>query len=148
MEAVDQRLVFTGSEHGKVVELKQMIADGLPAPCLVFVQSRQRAEQLYDQLTRLHKLPIDRIHSDRSAKQVIRLTERKCACRLSPLKSTANCESVVRIKERLGYKIVWQVLFCYRKGYSMTSSIKQRFYNRAPFKVFLTFFCSVVVCYL
>ena len=42
---------------------------GVSPPVLIFVQSKERAEQLFSEL-RLDRLPVDIIHADKSAAQV------------------------------------------------------------------------------
>jgi hypothetical protein len=64
-ETVEQSLVFVGREDGKVLALRQMIKQGVPPPVLVFVQSKERAVQLFHQLV-LDGLRVDVIHADRT----------------------------------------------------------------------------------
>lgn len=47
---VDQRLVFCGSELGKIVAMRNLIREGLSAPVLIFVQSVERCKELYDEI--------------------------------------------------------------------------------------------------
>ena len=44
---VKQRLQFVGSELGRLMALRQMLAQGLVPPVLVFTSSKQRAQQLH-----------------------------------------------------------------------------------------------------
>ena len=44
---VAQRLMFVGQEQGKALGLKQLIAQGLRPPVLLFVSSTERAEVVY-----------------------------------------------------------------------------------------------------
>ena len=44
--SIAQRLVFCGYERGKLLALRQLIADGIKPPIIVFVQSKDRAKQL------------------------------------------------------------------------------------------------------
>lgn len=44
---VGQRLLFVGQEGGKLLGLKQLIAQGLKPPVLLFVSSRERAEAVF-----------------------------------------------------------------------------------------------------
>lgn len=37
---IDQQLVFTGSEEGKLIALRNIIHDGLKPPVLIFLQSK------------------------------------------------------------------------------------------------------------
>lgn len=65
-EDVDQSLKFVGSEEGKLFELRSMIKLGqVRPPCLLFVQSIQRAKDLYEELV-YDGLRLDTIHSDQS----------------------------------------------------------------------------------
>lgn len=67
-EQIEQRLLFAGSEEGKVLAIRQLFVDGgLPLPVLIFVQSVERAEELYKELgTSVPQLKIDRIHAKRA----------------------------------------------------------------------------------
>lgn len=66
---VFQEVKFTGSEEGKLMELRTMIkAGGLKPPTLLFVQSIERAKDLYEELV-YDGLRIDVIHSDRNRRE-------------------------------------------------------------------------------
>jgi ATP-dependent RNA helicase DDX52/ROK1 len=65
---VKQRLVFVGREDGKVLALRQLIAEGINPPVLVFVQSKDRAKELYSELA-YDGVNIDVIHADRTKSQ-------------------------------------------------------------------------------
>ena len=45
--AVSQRLMFVGREGGKILGLRQLIAQGLTPPVLLFVSSKERAEAVH-----------------------------------------------------------------------------------------------------
>jgi len=45
--SVAQRLQFVGNEAGKLLALRQAVADGLRPPVLVFVSSKDRALELH-----------------------------------------------------------------------------------------------------
>ena len=45
--AIAQKLIYCGSEEGKVLAMRQLVAAGLRPPVLVFVQSVDRAKQLF-----------------------------------------------------------------------------------------------------
>lgn len=62
--SVEQRLVFVGREAGKLLELRQMAKTGFAPPVLVFLQSKERAEDACHEL-RLDGIRADVIHSDR-----------------------------------------------------------------------------------
>eukprot|EP00796_Vickermania_ingenoplastis_P013350 gene13350-9182_t len=47
---VHQRILFCGSELGKIVAMRNLIREGLTAPVLVFVQSIERSKDLYDEI--------------------------------------------------------------------------------------------------
>ncbi|CAO1621792.1 unnamed protein product [Jaminaea pallidilutea] len=65
-EDVDQSLRFCGSEEGKLLELRTMLKTGqVKPPTLLFVQSIERAKDLYSELV-YDGLRIDVVHSDRS----------------------------------------------------------------------------------
>lgn len=44
---VKQRLLFVGRESGKLLALRQLIAEGLKPPVLVFVATKERAKELH-----------------------------------------------------------------------------------------------------
>ncbi|KAB1223916.1 DEAD-box ATP-dependent RNA helicase 57 [Morella rubra] len=64
-ESIKQKLVFAGSEEGKLLALRQSFAESLNPPVLVFVQSKERAKELYEELT-CDNIRVDVIHSDLS----------------------------------------------------------------------------------
>ncbi|KAG5513668.1 hypothetical protein PMAC_000706 [Pneumocystis sp. 'macacae'] len=69
VDTVHQELVHVGSEEGKLVALRQLIHQGgLLLPALIFVQSIQRANELYNEL-KSDTLNIDVFHSDRTQTQ-------------------------------------------------------------------------------
>lgn len=50
-DTIEQKLIFVGSEEGKLLALKERIRiEGLKPPVLIFVQSIDRAKQLYKEL--------------------------------------------------------------------------------------------------
>uniref|UniRef100_A0A182QT39 Probable ATP-dependent RNA helicase DDX52 n=1 Tax=Anopheles farauti TaxID=69004 RepID=A0A182QT39_9DIPT len=65
VELVEQKLLFTGSEAGKLLAFREMVAEGLHPPVLVFVQSKDRAQQLFTELI-YDGLNVDVIHSNRT----------------------------------------------------------------------------------
>ncbi|XP_049294014.1 probable ATP-dependent RNA helicase DDX52 [Anopheles funestus] len=65
VELVEQKLLFTGNEAGKLLAFREMVAQGLHPPVLVFVQSKDRAQQLFTELI-YDGLNVDVIHSDRT----------------------------------------------------------------------------------
>lgn len=65
---VTQRLVYVGSEDGKLLAMRQLVQQGLRIPMLIFVQSKERATQLFKELV-YDGINVDSIHSDRTASQ-------------------------------------------------------------------------------
>ncbi|KAJ9106745.1 hypothetical protein QFC19_003057 [Naganishia cerealis] len=63
---VEQKLQFCGSEIGKLMALRNDISEGnLPPPALIFVQSIERADDLYKELT-MDGLRVGVVHSNRT----------------------------------------------------------------------------------
>lgn len=50
VENVDQKLKYVGSEEGKLLEIRNLIKTGLRPPVIIFVQSKERANQLFHEL--------------------------------------------------------------------------------------------------
>lgn len=68
-EDVDQELRFVGSEEGKLLELRAMLKTGqIKPPALLFVQSIERAKDLYSELA-YDGLRLEAIHSERTRSQ-------------------------------------------------------------------------------
>ncbi|EXC16265.1 DEAD-box ATP-dependent RNA helicase 57 [Morus notabilis] len=67
-ENVKQKLVFAGSEEGKLLALRQSFAESLNPPVLIFVQSKERAKELHAELV-VDNIRVDVIHSDLSQAQ-------------------------------------------------------------------------------
>ncbi|KAJ2221706.1 RNA-dependent ATPase rok1 [Coemansia sp. RSA 518] len=67
-ELVDQKLVFVGQEEGKLVELRNMVRSGFHPPCLIFVQSIERAKELFRELV-FEGINVEAIHSERTQSQ-------------------------------------------------------------------------------
>ncbi|CAK9292248.1 unnamed protein product [Gordionus sp. m RMFG-2023] len=63
-DTVQQELYFAGNEAGKITGLKQLIQKGWGPPVIIFVQSKERAQQLYTRICD-EKINVDVIHSDR-----------------------------------------------------------------------------------
>ncbi|KAE8216384.1 hypothetical protein CF327_g413 [Tilletia walkeri] len=73
---VHQRVLFVGSEGGKLHALRQLVIDGeMKPPVVLFVQSVQRAQELYSELA-YDNLRVDVIHLDRPAAQRRAVVER------------------------------------------------------------------------
>ena len=47
---VDHRLLFVGTEQGKIVAMRNLVREGIKPPVLVFVQSIERTEELYEEI--------------------------------------------------------------------------------------------------
>ncbi len=54
---IKQKLLFVGREDGKLLALRQLLAQGIQPPVLVFVQSKERARQLFHELGARALLP-------------------------------------------------------------------------------------------
>ena len=65
-DTVEQLLVFCGREDGKLVALRQMVREGLRPPVLIFVQSVERAMQLFHALV-YDGLHVGVLHAERTA---------------------------------------------------------------------------------
>lgn len=68
-DTIEQRLVFTGNEEGKLVAIRQMILQlEFQPPVIIFLQLIARAKALFHELV-YDKLNVDVIHAERTAKQ-------------------------------------------------------------------------------
>lgn len=66
---IEQKLVFTGNEAGKLLAIRQMIQGGeFKPPIIIFLQSITRAKALFHELL-YDKLNVDVIHAERTPKQ-------------------------------------------------------------------------------
>jgi len=65
---VDQQLLFVGQESGKLLAMRQIIQSGFQPPLLVFLQSKDRAKELFNELI-YDGLNVDVIHADRTQAQ-------------------------------------------------------------------------------
>jgi len=61
---VVQKLIYTGNEDAKLQTLRQLIADGYKPPMLIFVQSKDRAKQLFKEL-KFDGANVEVIHADK-----------------------------------------------------------------------------------
>jgi len=66
--AVSQKLVFVGREEGKLLAIRQAIREGIKPPVLVFVQSKDRARELFHELI-YDNINVDVITSERTPQQ-------------------------------------------------------------------------------
>lgn len=66
LASIEQKLVYAGSEFGKLIEIRRMIHEGgIHPPVLIFVQSKERATELYDEL-KTENVKLDVIHANKS----------------------------------------------------------------------------------
>ncbi|KAG3008432.1 putative ATP-dependent RNA helicase ddx52 [Phytophthora cactorum] len=65
---IDQKLIFVGKEEGKLVAMKQLLHEGLQLPALLFVQNKERANELYHELL-YDGVNIGAVHADRTKEQ-------------------------------------------------------------------------------
>ncbi|KAL3042880.1 hypothetical protein OYC64_020739 [Pagothenia borchgrevinki] len=68
VESVEQKLLFVGTENGKLVAMRNIITKGFLPPMLVFVQSIDRARELFHELV-YEGINVDVIHADRTQQQ-------------------------------------------------------------------------------
>jgi len=66
--SISQKLVYCGTEEGKVLAMRQLVSGGLKPPVLVFVQSVERAKQLFRELV-YDGINVDVMHADRTQAQ-------------------------------------------------------------------------------
>jgi ATP-dependent RNA helicase DDX52/ROK1 len=62
---VRQSLQFVGNEEGKLLAIRQLIQKGFHPPALIFLQSQERAQALYEELL-YDKVRVDVLHAGRS----------------------------------------------------------------------------------
>ncbi|XP_029638074.1 probable ATP-dependent RNA helicase DDX52 [Octopus sinensis] len=67
-ETVEQQLMFVGSESGKLFALRDIVQKGIEPPVLIFVQSQERATELFQELI-YDGINVDVIHAGRSQAQ-------------------------------------------------------------------------------
>ncbi|XP_068187624.1 probable ATP-dependent RNA helicase DDX52 [Antennarius striatus] len=68
VETVQQELLFVGTENGKLLAMRDIIKKGFLPPMLVFVQSIERARELFHELV-YEGINVDVIHADRTQQQ-------------------------------------------------------------------------------
>jgi ATP-dependent RNA helicase DDX52/ROK1 len=68
VDTIEQQLEFVGNEHGKLFAIRNLIRQGITPPVLIFVQSKERAKALFNELV-YDGINVDVIHSDRSQLQ-------------------------------------------------------------------------------
>ncbi|KAJ1722128.1 RNA-dependent ATPase rok1 [Coemansia erecta] len=74
-DTIDQKLVFVGTEEGKLLEIRNMITHGFKPPCLIFVQSIDRAKELFHELV-YDGINVEVIHSERTQTQRNRIVQK------------------------------------------------------------------------
>ncbi|XP_009707976.1 PREDICTED: probable ATP-dependent RNA helicase DDX52 [Cariama cristata] len=67
-ETVEQELLFVGSETGKLTAMRDLVKKGFAPPVLVFVQSIERAKELFHELI-YEGINVDVIHADKTQQQ-------------------------------------------------------------------------------
>lgn len=67
-DLIEQHLEFVGNESGKLLAFRDLVRKGLTPPVLVFVQSKERAQQLFSELI-YDGINVDAIHADRTQLQ-------------------------------------------------------------------------------
>ncbi|KFR09852.1 putative ATP-dependent RNA helicase DDX52, partial [Opisthocomus hoazin] len=67
-ETVEQELLFVGSETGKLTAMRELVKKGFAPPVLVFVQSIERARELFHELI-YEGINVDVIHADKTQQQ-------------------------------------------------------------------------------
>ena len=65
---ISQRLVFVGREDGKLLAMRQLVQEGLKPPVLIFLQSKERAKELFKELV-YDGINVDVIHAERTQQQ-------------------------------------------------------------------------------
>jgi len=66
---IEQKMVFVGQEQGKPIAVRQLAVSGdLTPPILVFVQSKERAQELYEELA-YEGLKVEAMHAERTQGQ-------------------------------------------------------------------------------
>jgi len=65
---VEQELVFAGREDGKLIAIRRYIQEGIKPPILIFVQSKSRAIELFNELV-YDGINVDVIHAERTQQQ-------------------------------------------------------------------------------
>lgn len=65
---IEQELKWVLSEQGKLLAMRQILSDGFEPPVLVFVQSIERAKELYQQL-KVENYSVGVVHGEKAANQ-------------------------------------------------------------------------------
>jgi ATP-dependent RNA helicase DDX52/ROK1 len=67
--SVEQELKYVGTEAAKLLGVREIFREGVSPPVLIFVQSKDRAKQLFSELMYDDNMNIDIIHSDRTQRE-------------------------------------------------------------------------------
>lgn len=67
-DLIQQQLVYVGTEGGKLVHFRSLLQEGLEPPVLIFMQNKERANELFQLLT-FEKINVDMLTSDRTELQ-------------------------------------------------------------------------------
>ncbi|XP_078404166.1 putative ATP-dependent RNA helicase DDX52 isoform X2 [Cetorhinus maximus] len=68
VETVEQELLFVGTETGKLLAMRDLVKKGFAPPVLVFVQSIERAKELFHELI-YEGINVEVIHAERTQQQ-------------------------------------------------------------------------------
>ncbi|XP_065219051.1 probable ATP-dependent RNA helicase DDX52 isoform X2 [Planococcus citri] len=68
VESVEQQLIYVGKEEGKLIAMRDLIRQGISPPVLIFLQSKERARELFQELL-YDGINVDVIHADRTQLQ-------------------------------------------------------------------------------
>lgn len=68
VDTVEQKLVFTGDDSGKLFHFRDLIRNGFTPPVLIFVESKEQAKKLYKELV-FDDIHLDVIHADRTQEE-------------------------------------------------------------------------------
>jgi len=74
VQQVDQKLIYAGSEEGKLIALRNRIRQGIKPPVIIFVQSKARADELFRELV-FENINVDVISADKTQAQRERTTQ-------------------------------------------------------------------------
>ena len=69
-DLVKQKLIYCGQEEGKILAIRQLIDQGIKPPVIIFVQSKERAMELFHELV-YDGINVDVITADRTKAQVL-----------------------------------------------------------------------------
>ncbi|CAM9199905.1 unnamed protein product [Discosporangium mesarthrocarpum] len=72
---IEQRLMYVGMEEGKLLAMRQLVQEGLRPPVLVFLQSKDRAKELFHELV-YDGINVDVMHAGRTQEQRDRIIQR------------------------------------------------------------------------